>query len=203
MVAAAEASDAAADLRGLAEAASFFGVSQPTLKRWIDAGAPVAERGSNGVSYRLSLRAIADWRRGQAEAETAEAEERAARDAQLRLELLGGTALTAGDAGAAALTPAQRAAALQEEVARTKLAQLRRELVPAEEEALALGETLAALKTRLRQIPDVAAPELGLDAAGMGRLAALIDDALAETADAIEARMRALLAGGGGAEGAA
>lgn len=173
----------ATDLRSLAETAAFFGVSHPTLKRWLDAGAPIAERGSNGVPYQLSLQALAEWRRGQKDAETEEAAQKAERNNQLRLELLGGAALTGAGQLEVALSPVQRAAALAEEVSRTRLAQLRRELVPAEDMALALGVVLAELKTRLRQIADVAAPELGLAEAQQARLAEIVDEALGDCAD--------------------
>lgn len=175
-----------ADLRSLADTATFFGVSQPTVRRWIDAGCPVAEKGSNGVAYQLDLAAVAAWRRDQDAAADAEAQARAERDAQLRLELLGPEALTV-QPDAPALTARQRADALQAEFARTRLATMRRELVPAEPMALALSEVLALLKQRLRQIPDALAPELGLTDAQSSRMLLLIDDALNDAADAIEA----------------
>lgn len=178
------------DRRSLAEAAGFFDVSVPTLKRWIEAGAPVAERGSNGIAYQISLRAMAEWRRGQAAAEADAEIRKREQEGQLRLELLGSGALLADDPGAAVLTPAQRAAAMAEELHRTKLAEKRRELVPFEDVALRLGEVLAQLRQRLRQIPDVAAPELGLTAAAAEHLAELVDTALADTADGIGALMR-------------
>jgi phage terminase Nu1 subunit (DNA packaging protein) len=179
---------AVTDLRSLADTAAFFSVSQPTVRRWIEAGCPVAEKGSSGTAYKMDLSAVANWRAGQRQAEDLAAQTRAERDAQLRLELLGDEALTAND-DAAALTWRQRTEALQGEVARTKLAQLRRELVAAEPVSLQAAEIMAQLKTRLRQIPDVAAPELSLTETQSGRLAALIDDALTDAADALEAML--------------
>lgn len=176
---------AVSDLRSLADTAAFFAVSQPTMRRWIDAGCPVAEKGASGVAYKLDLRAVAAWRADQREAEDSAATARAERDAQLRLDLLGPDALTV-ETGAAALTPKQRADALAAEVARTKLAILRREQVPAEPVKLLLAEAFALLKTRLRQIPDVLAPEIGLTETQANRAAEMIDDALADTADALE-----------------
>lgn len=175
-----------ADLRSLAETATFFRVSQPTVRRWIEAGCPVSSKGANGVAYQLDLAAVTAWRRDQDLAADAEAQARAERDAQLRLELLGPQALTVETDGAA-LTARQRADALQAEVARTRLGAMRRELVPAEPMALALSETLGLLKARLRQIPDALAPELGLNETQASRMLALIDDSLNDTADAIEA----------------
>jgi phage terminase Nu1 subunit (DNA packaging protein) len=174
-----------ADLRSLAEAATFFGVSQPTVRKWIETGCPVAEKGASGVAYKLDLRAVAEWRDGERRAEEDAERLKAERDSQLRLELLGGQALTI-DEGNASLSPRARADALQAEVAATKLAQLRRSLVEAEPMKLYLSEVLATLKTRLRQIPDTAAPEMGLTDAQQVRLGELIDDALNDTADALE-----------------
>lgn len=188
------------DRRSLAEAATFFDVSVPTLKRWIEDGAPVAERGSNGIAYQISLREVAAWRRGQVAALAEEERRKREQEGQLRLELLGAGALLADDAGSAVLTPAQRAAAMAEELHRTKLAEKRRELVPFEDVALRLGELLAQLRQRLRQIPDVAAPELGLTTAAAEHLAGLVDTALADAAEAIAALVRD--AGGAEAEGA-
>jgi phage terminase Nu1 subunit (DNA packaging protein) len=176
------------ELRSLAETATFFGVSQPTVRRWIDAGCPVAERGSSGVAYKLDLAAVATWRKGVQQAESEAERLRAKRDAQLRLQLLGDDALTASADGEA-LTPRARADALQAEVARTKLAQLRRELVPAEPLSIKAAEVMARLKTRLRQIPDSAAPEIGLVEGQAIRLAELIDEALTDAADDLEAML--------------
>jgi phage terminase Nu1 subunit (DNA packaging protein) len=175
---------AVADLRSLSDAATFFAVSQPTLRRWLDAGCPVAEKGSNGVAYKLDLHAVAAWRRGQQDAEDEAERARAERDAQLRLELLGPEALTV-EADGATLTPKQRADALAAEVARTKLAQLRRELVSAPDLALLLSDVMATLKTRLRQIPDVVAPDLGLTTAQSDRLGELVAVALNDAVDAV------------------
>ena len=176
------------DLRSLTEAAAFFAVSPPTVRRWIDGGCPVAQAGSNGVAYRLSLRDVAAWRAAQHGEAEAAAATRAERDAQLRLELLGPEALTV-EPGAPALTPKQRADALAAEVSRTKLAQLRGELVMAEPLKLTIAETLSLLRSRLRQIPDTLGPEIGMTEPQQSRLAQIIDEALNDTADQIEASL--------------
>jgi phage terminase Nu1 subunit (DNA packaging protein) len=174
------------DLRSLADTAAFFEVSQPTVRRWIDAGCPVAERGSNGIAYKLDLTAVAAWRQGQRQAETEAEQARLDRDAQLRLQLLGPAALTA-QADAPALSPSQRAAALAEEVYRTKLAQLRGELVQAELMKLRGAEYLSLFRARLRQLPDLLGSELALTEHQVLRIADLVDDMLHETCDALEA----------------
>jgi phage terminase Nu1 subunit (DNA packaging protein) len=173
------------DLRSLSETASFFSVSQPTIRRWIDAGCPVAEKGASGVAYKLDLQAVARWRHGQREAEDAATTFRAERDAQLRLELLGDDALTVAP-GSVALTPRQRADALLAEVTAQKLAILRQAHVEADPLKLLLAEAFATCKTRIRQIPDIIAPEVNLTDPQATRLAEALDDALNDLADALE-----------------
>lgn len=45
-----------------AEVAQWFEVSLPTVDAWIRKGAPVVQRGSQGVPWVLDLKAIAEWR---------------------------------------------------------------------------------------------------------------------------------------------
>ncbi len=173
------------DLRSLADTAAFFSVSQPTLRRWIDSGCPVAEKGASGVAYKLDLHAVAAWRADQRSAEDTAALARAERDAQLRMELLGPDALTVQPEGEA-LTPKQRADALAAEVARTRLAQMRRELVNAEEFRLLLSDLLALVKTRFRQAPDMLAAQMGLTEPQIAVFAEFVDEILNDTTDTAE-----------------
>lgn len=173
------------DLRSLADTAAFFSVSQPTVRRWIDSGCPVAEKGASGVAYKLDLHAVAAWRAEQRSAEDTAALQRAERDAQLRMELLGPDALTVQPDGEA-LTPKQRADALAAEVARTRLAQMRRELVNAEEVQLQVSDVLAMVKTRIRQAPDMLAAQLGLSEPQIALLAEALDEILNDATDAVE-----------------
>ena len=79
--------------RNLEEAAAHFGVSVPTLRRWLARGAPVVCQGGNGVAYRIDLQAMAvsqkEWTAAAARAREECDERRAERDSKLQLELLG------------------------------------------------------------------------------------------------------------------
>src|SRR5260221_9566135 len=81
------------DLRNIEEAARFFDVTPPTVRAWIGDGCPVWRKGSNGVGYELSLRAIAGWRQGKADEADRAAIAKAEQSAQLALELLGADGL--------------------------------------------------------------------------------------------------------------
>lgn len=174
--------------RTLEETAHFFGVTQPTARSWIRHGCPVEEEGGNGRAYQLDLAKVAAWRQAL-EAEKVKAEEgKAERDSQLRLELLGGDALTAGDGGAARpMTAKERADFTTAEVARVKLAQLRGELVNAEAAQLEVTRAVATLRDQIRTLPDVLAGRLNLDDATVNELARTLDDWLTDLADAIAA----------------
>lgn len=172
------------DLRSLEETARFFDVSVPTVRTWIKDGCPVAEQGGNGRAYGLSLRAVADWRRGLAEAEAAEAERKRAADAQLGLELLGSGGMALQDAGAGAgMTPKQRAEWLRAEMDAAKLAVMRGELVRADDLRQAVADAFARCKARLRSMPDTLARNLGWDEAATLACLGQVDGALEDLAN--------------------
>ena len=133
-------------IRSLGEAARFLEAWVPTLRRWICDGCPVAEKGIRGRPYQLDLIAVAAWRKGQLKKERKAAEDRAARDAELRLELLSDGAVTEGVPDAAAMTPEQRDEWLRDELAKVRLTRLRGELVPADEARDRLTEALALFR---------------------------------------------------------
>jgi terminase small subunit / prophage DNA-packing protein len=171
------------DLRNLEETARFFDVSKPTVTDWIAKGCPVEQKGGNGVAYELCLQDVKAWlddQRGIAEQAAAD---RARRDAQLKLQLLGDDNLAGEDAGLSARATADIYLA---EVNRMKLAQMRRELVPADDVQFRLAQILTELKNNLRAMPDQLGKDLGLDDRTIDRMIELVDDYLTDTADAIE-----------------
>ncbi|MCM0018421.1 MAG: terminase small subunit [Tagaea sp.] len=173
-----------ANYRGLEETARFFDVSVPTVRAWIQDGCPVVERGGNGVAYKLDLVAVSNWKKTR-DGERARIEaEQAERDSQLRLELLGDKSLAKAD-GEGGLSKSEQASALAAEVSRTKLAQLRRELMPADEAKLKVTEAFGVLRDRIRTMPDQIAGELGLTEPQVERMLDLIDDYLDDTAAAL------------------
>lgn len=173
-----------ANYRGLEETARFFDVSVPTLRAWIADGCPVVERGGNGVAYKLDLMQVAQWKKARDDDAAREAAEKLARDQQLKLELLGPDTLARDDE--AGLSKAEQAAALAAEVSRTRLAQLRRELVPADEAKLKVTEAFGHLRDRLRAMPDQIASELGLGEQQVERMLDMIDDYLDDVATSLQ-----------------
>jgi hypothetical protein len=137
------------------------------------------------VPYALSLRQVHEWRQARAGEEAERGRLKAERDAQLKLDLLGDAALSASDP--IGLSAKARADALRAEVDRTKLAQLRRELMRADDAKLVVVEAVGLLRQKLRQLPDLVAPEFALTDRQAERMLRIIDDALEETADVIAA----------------
>lgn len=178
-------SDETAELRSLEETARFFDISVPTLRAWIKDGCPVDQHGGNGVAYQLDLLKVGAWRRSREQAQRQEAEQRAARDQQLRMDLLGSEALGANDE--TTLTATARAAAMREELDRTKLAELRRELVSAADTKLLMAQVFGQLRMKIRNIPDELGDEFGLSESQQEAMLDRIDEALTDIADSIEA----------------
>jgi phage terminase Nu1 subunit (DNA packaging protein) len=173
------------DLRNLEETARLFDVSVPTVRDWIAKGCPVDTKGGNGVAYMLCVQDVKAWRDAETRAAEQDAAEKAARDTQLRLDILGPGSMTGSDE--AALTARARADILAAEMARVKLAQLRRELVPADQVQFLLAQILNELKTNLRAMPDQVGKDLGLDDAVVDRMIEMVDGHLEDAATAIEA----------------
>lgn len=175
-------SGSGSEYRSIDEAAKFFGVSDVTMRRWIQDGCPVVEHGGNGVPYKLDLRAIHDWRQGRIAADAEDKRSKAERDAQLKLELLGGDALTvAGEK--AQLSPRERAEALAAEINATKLAELRGELVRVAPLEADLTQAWREFRDRLLALPDELARELSLSKAQTDALQDRLEDALNDLAD--------------------
>lgn len=179
------------DLRNLEETARFFGVSVPTVRGWIAQDVnpcPVYQRGTNGVGYSLSLTAVAAWRRDVMAADQAEAERKAAQEAQLRLDLLGDGALSGklDAAGAGPLSPRARGEAIQAELAATRLAQMRRELVEADQVQLALAGAFGRIGAYVRSLPERIERELGLADRDRVIIAGVVDEILHTVADELE-----------------
>jgi phage terminase Nu1 subunit (DNA packaging protein) len=175
-----EAIAAPDDLRNIEETARFFDVTAPTVRAWIADECPVWRKGSNGVGYELSLRAVAGWRQGKADEAERRAAEKAAQNSQLALELIGADGLAGEEA--ARLTPKQQADALAAELARVRLAKERGELVRAASVQLDLLRGLTLIRDRLRALPDRLAGALGWREEETSRAVDEIDNFLEELA---------------------
>lgn len=170
------------DVRSLEETARFFRVSVPTMRRWIADGCPVMEKGSSGQAYKLRLRAVAAWRNEQEASAAAEEEEKAAVNAQLALELLGG--VSAADPETVGLTPKQRDAIVLAELNAIKLGIARKEWVRFETGRSYVARAFQQLRARIRSIPDRLAIKFGwtedVTAAFLEELDLALDDCAAE-----------------------
>lgn len=110
-----------------AQAAQFFGISLPTLERWIRDGAPVVQQGTRGVSWILDLRQIAEWKYG------------AWNGCELNPETL---------------PPTERKAWYDGETRRRALQERDRELIPAAEVEQVIATAFGAIAQGMRSIPD-------------------------------------------------
>lgn len=175
------------DVRSLREAAQFFGVTAKTMSDWIRLqGCPVVKGGQPGVAYEVSLRQVAAWRDGLEAEAKARDEAKAEADAQLKMELLGEGALIDGDGTGRPMSARDRKAWIETEISRARLAEMRRELVPAADVRAALVEAMGQLRNGLLALPDRAGEKLGLEEADIAILAAEVNALLSDMADQIE-----------------
>lgn len=179
-------SDQVCEVRNLEETARFFSLSVPTMKSWVERGCPVVKRGGNGVAWEFDLRAVADWVDGWRRQETEDAENRATRDAQLKLELLGGDVLPDPVGSGGVLSSKARAEALKAELDKVKLGQLRRDLVRADEVRDDLAQILATVRDRLLVLPDDLGRRFGLSHDQVEEAEEMMHDLLNDLADSIE-----------------
>ncbi|EME71399.1 hypothetical protein H261_03283 [Paramagnetospirillum caucaseum] len=177
----------AAEIRNLEETAKFFGISVPTLKSWVDRGCPVVKRGGNGVAWEFELHAAAEWLRGERKREEDDAVFSAERDSQLKFDLLGQDTLPDPyGGGSASMTAKARAEALRAELDKVKLAQMRRELVRADDVRDDLSQVMALVRDRLRTLPDDLGRRYGLDGDQVEDCVEMVDDLLNSLADSID-----------------
>jgi phage terminase Nu1 subunit (DNA packaging protein) len=172
--------DAVVNRRQLATA---FGVSENTIDRWVGQGMPVLEAGSNGRSYQFQLSACWSWRERQksAEQEANDKAEHAVR--QLRLALLGGTS-GGGDDQARALSPKERAAIYEAEIAYTRLLRERGELIPVGEVVETFEGVFGLVRAAILDMPDRLAREIALDGGQVERVVRIGDEILAAMVEA-------------------
>ncbi|MEZ7273893.1 hypothetical protein NYF14_10530 [Sphingobium sp. 10 DY56-G10] len=132
-------------LGNLADLVATGLASEPTLRKWLkDQGdcAWIRKRGSNGDAYEIEIpAAITAWKEREAEKAAAEREKSA---------LLGQMALDLGLSAPSgpSISIADRRALIEEEIAATKLGQLRRELVSVLSVEAAVGDILSRYAQR-------------------------------------------------------
>ena len=139
--------------------ASIFGIARTTLDDWVKRGCPILKKGAMGVAAEFDTAAVADWRINEA---------------------------TVGDAGGSPDLTKERARLAREQADKAAMenAQLRRELLPADEVKKADESIWATVRDRMRSIPMAAADLCVEEAAKSGSagvadiLRSMIDDAL-------------------------
>jgi phage terminase Nu1 subunit (DNA packaging protein) len=173
--------DAVVNRRQLATA---FGVSENTIDRWVGQGMPVLEAGSNGRSYQFQLSACWSWRERQKSAEQAASDQAEHAVRQLRLALLGGGGTGTGDDQARALSPKERAAIYEAEIAYTRLARERGDLVPVGQVVETFEQVFGLVRAAILDMPDRLARELALDGGQVERVVRIGDEILAAMVEA-------------------
>lgn len=173
-------------IRGLEETALLFRFSVPTIRTWIAKGCPVVQEGGQGRAYELDVRAVSDWLKACGYAAGVMDRKRQENDEQLRLELLGTAALDQPHDGTVRLSTTMKKELLQAEVASVKLAEKRRQLVPADAVLLEWTRANSTMRDRLRQIPDMLQRQFGLSDEQTAAAMDVIDDTLAEAVRALE-----------------
>lgn len=135
------------------ELARVFDVSEPTIGRWLEAGCPVLEGGSNGVAYKFDVDQVRAWRRGEEDKAAAERASRQARIDEHQQTLFGQTQLSRREG----LSPSETREWLQAEYYAQKLSAERRELIPREEVQRDYAATLGVIRQRLLGLAPAAA----------------------------------------------
>lgn len=150
-------------------------VSATTVDAWLVDGLPYVEKGTNGRSYSFRLSVCFAWARERTA--TAARSEAQAQDAaaQLRLQLLGGSV---ADESRAGLSPKEHREALEVEMAAMKAAQMRRDLVRADEVATGFEAAFVVIRDGFDAAPDALALELGLTPAQTERVQIILDEIL-------------------------
>lgn len=119
-----------------AEAARCLGITPPTLDRWVAQGCPVHKEGGRGRSYEFNTADLRDW-----ENDRTRAEGKSATNAT-ETELL------------------RRELAAKTELAELKLAREKGEVAPIEQFERAMSMVFGEVRSKLRTIPNRAAPRV-------------------------------------------
>lgn len=112
------------------ELADIFGVTPPTVDKWVSQGCPVAKEGGRGRAYEFNTAAVREWRD----------------------QLIRDDAKSTASASEAELLRRQLAA--QTELAELKLAEAKRLVAPVDQMRKAISLANAAVRQQMRNIAD-------------------------------------------------
>jgi phage terminase Nu1 subunit (DNA packaging protein) len=161
------------------DVARAFGVSLPTIARWISDGCPAVQSGGPGKPYQFDLAEVRRWRADWIAAEEASAEKRQAaiREIQAELDLEGGSV-----SDDVAMSLRHRGEYYDVERKRMALDEARAQLCKLTDVRHQAERALGFLADRLQSLPDYLERKCGLDAATVDVLCTQIDVWQAELA---------------------
>jgi phage terminase Nu1 subunit (DNA packaging protein) len=160
----------------LEELADAMGVTQPTVKGYLKDGMPVVEEGSNGVPYRLDLRACLAWRDERNRRIAEEAAKKTADAAQLAMAFTGGENGPSAPTGA--LSAKDRIEAVTAAFKEDQFAQARGHLCTKAEFQADMSAMFTSIRLELMGLTALMQRELGLDTAQAAKVTAWSRDVL-------------------------
>lgn len=167
--------------------AAALDVSATTIDSWLVAvpnPLPYAKKGTNGAAYQFRLSVSYAWRQERDAADEADRQYSEDAAAQLRLNLLGGSA---ADRARAALSPKEQREALAVEAEYMKAAKLRRELIQVGEVVDAFEKAFVTIRDGFDAAPDRLARELNLGGPEVEVIQNILDEILKGARGDIEA----------------
>lgn len=165
----------------LTQLARALGTNTNTLGRWIIAGMPVIEAGTNGSEYRLSLAACYAWRQHQLEAERQAKAAAEARANEMARRLTGMETLPVQ------MTPKEQRTVLENQRIWLEIAKAQRQLVPIEEVVQVLERVLSEARAACDAGPDKLERELGLKGRQVELAIEVFDGVLVSIKNALDA----------------
>lgn len=145
-----------ADKAGVAE---FFGVSLPTIDKWLRDGMPYLQRGAPRVPWRIDLHAAAKWRYE--------------------------ARLPSGQVDPETLPPAERKLWYDGEARRRDIQERDRELIPVDEVEETVSTAFAAVAQSLLSLPDLLERECALTSDQISASRVTVHAALSDLAQRI------------------
>lgn len=140
-----------------ADCAQFFGVTLPTVDKWLRDGMPYVQRGSHGVSWVIDLHAAAKWRYE--------------------------ARLPSGELDPETLPPAERKLWYDGEARRRELQQRDRHLIPDSEVEQTVATAFAAVAQSMLALPDQLERRAGLSPAQSETVQLAVHETLTELSE--------------------
>ena len=165
------------------EIAQALGTSVNTVSKWIrQEGMPVAQQGKNGMPYVLRLSHCYAWRK----AREAEADLRSKHNKQQVAAMQASFLGLEVDDPQAVMSPAQRRETAMADIAWSKAAHMRRQLVPLADVLDLYDAILQIVREGLKAMPDLLEREIGLKPEQVSSVVRICDDVLNKMAERID-----------------